>query len=307
MKTERFRISSAVDGLPLSVLLTVPDDDHVKAVFQIAHGMAEYKDRYLPLMEYLCARGYACVIHDHRGHGESVYSKDDYGFLYEDGANAMVDDLHEVTRFAKERFPRIPLVLMGHSMGSMIVRSYLKEYDDEIAGLVVSGSSSYNPIAGIGSVLASVIGVIHGQHYRSNFLQNLSIGAFNKKFPETNNAWLSVNQDNVAAYNADERCGFVFTTNGFKALCGLMKDSYSKTGWKLKHAELPIVFLSGEDDPSMVDQNKFLFAVDFLKQRGYRNVTYKLYKGKRHELMNEDDKEEFFADNTAFADKAITQ
>lgn len=114
---------SLVDGLELDVLEVVPEGE-IKGIFQIHHGMSEYKERYLPFMEYLAANGYVAAIHDCRGHGKSVKIKEDLGYLYRGGARALVEDAHQLTRELKEKWPSLPLILFGHSMGSMVVRMY---------------------------------------------------------------------------------------------------------------------------------------------------------------------------------------
>ena len=118
-------IESEADGLDISVLAVVPDETPYKGILQLVHGMSEYKERYLPFMEYMAKKGYVCVIHDHRGHGKSVRSKEDLGYMYGGGADAMLQDIHTVNCLIKDHFPGIPLILFGHSMGSLAVRAYL--------------------------------------------------------------------------------------------------------------------------------------------------------------------------------------
>ena len=120
---ETFTVPGASDGVQLSTLLIAPEAP--KAVLQLVHGMAEHKERYIPFMNYLSEMGYACVICDLRGHGETAASQEDLGYLGKGGMRGLVDDVHCVTDWIKERYPGLPVFLFGHSMGSMIVRSYL--------------------------------------------------------------------------------------------------------------------------------------------------------------------------------------
>jgi len=297
MKTEITTLISLQDALGLSVLTAVPEGE-VKAVVQVAHGMSEHKERYLPFFSFLCGKGFACVIHDHRGHGESVRREEDLGYLYRNGPKALVEDLHQVTDFVKSRFPGVPVFLLGHSMGSMVARVYLKRYDDEINGLLVSGSPSSNPLAGVGRVLASLIGAFCGGHHRSGFLQKLSFGSFCKNFDKAEGpfAWLSVSEKNTKAYEEDPLCGFVFTANGFRGLYGLMIETYRKKGWGMRSPDLPIHFISGKEDPCMTNEKKFYQSVRFLSDRGYQNVSSRLYGGLRHEILNEEAAPEVFAE-----------
>ena len=117
------KLKASADDLSLAVLVSEPEGSP-KGVFQIVHGMCEHKERYVPFMEYLSAHGYVCVIHDHRGHGESVKTPDDLGFMYKGGWRAMVEDVRVVSDWAKSQYPSLKHILLGHSMGSMVVRSF---------------------------------------------------------------------------------------------------------------------------------------------------------------------------------------
>jgi alpha-beta hydrolase superfamily lysophospholipase len=243
--------------------------------------------------------GYACVICDLRGHGETVASQEDLGYLGKGGMRGLVDDVHCVTDWIKERFPGLPVFLFGHSMGSMIVRSYLKRYDRDIAGLIVCGSPSKNPAAGLGNFLAGCIGLFKGQRYRSEFLANLCTGNNDRKFKADGikNAWLSTNKANVHAYNNDPLCGFMFTVNGYRnGLFRLMMDIYSPEGWVMSNPELPVHFIAGAEDPCIINLKKFSQAVSFLRGRGYREVTSQVYPRMRHEILNEVGREDVWRD-----------
>lgn len=294
---EKFTIPGASDNVQLSTLVIAPESP--KAVFQLVHGMAEHKERYIPFMTYLSEKGYACVINDLRGHGESVASQEDLGYMGNGGMHGLVDDVHNVTDWIKEQYPGLPVFLFGHSMGSMIVRSYLKRYDRDIDGLIVCGSPSKNPAAGLGNFLAWCIGLFKGQRHRSEFLANLSTGSYDKRFKADGlrNSWLSTNRANVQAYNNDPLCGFTFTVNGYRnGLFRLMQDIYSPKGWVVSHPELPVHFIAGSEDPCIVSIRKFSEAVSFIRARGYREVTSLVYPGLRHEILNETGREDVFRD-----------
>lgn len=288
---------SPADGLSISYVVTVPEGA-AKGILQMAHGMAENNQRYLQMMDYFSSKGYVCVMNDHRGHGESVISEDDLGYMYDGGYKAMVEDLHELTKIIKGQYPGLPIFLYGHSMGSMVVRLYTKHYDDELSGLIVSGSPSSNPAAGMGALLAKTIGKIKGDHHRSRLLQKMSLGAYNKKItaPTSPNSWICTAQSVVSAYDDSPHCGFTFTTNGFKNLFLLMKETYSPKGWKMANPELPILFLSGENDPCIVSKKAFIESVHLMKKVGYKNTSFKLYPSMRHEIHNEPGKEEVYED-----------
>ena len=294
---ETFTVPGAADGVRLKTLVIAPESP--KAVVQLVHGMAEHKERYIPFMNYLSEAGYACVICDLRGHGETVEKKEDLGWLGKGGMKALVDDVNCVTVWIQEHYPGLPCFLFGHSMGSMVVRSYIKRYDRDVAGVIVCGSPSKNPAAGLGDFLAGCIGLFRGQRYRSQFLADLCTGNNDKKFASDSikNAWLSVNRANVEAYNNDPLCGFVFTVNGYRnGLFRLMKDIYSPDGWTVTNPDLPIHFIAGAEDPCIINLKKFSQAVSFLRNRGYREVTSQVYPGMRHEILNETGREDVWRD-----------
>ena len=175
------KMKSPVDGLELDLLILVPEEAP-KGILQIHHGMAEYKERYLPFMKYFAEAGYVAAIHDCRGHGKSVRTKKDLGYMYGAGMDALIEDTAEVTRMLKEEWQGVPLILLGHSMGSMVVRCFTKKYDDLLNMLVVCGSPSKNPGAKIGIALAAVQEKISGAHHVSRFLELLSLGSYSGKF-----------------------------------------------------------------------------------------------------------------------------
>ena len=302
-RIESFTINSNADGLPLSVCVVSPEGGAPKGLVQLAHGMAEHKERYLPFMEYLADRGYASIINDHRGHGASVKAPGDLGYFYADGANALVKDLHQLTLWFRQRYPGLKLFLFGHSMGSLAVRVYRQRFDGDIDGLVVCGSPGQNPAAGAGLFLNRVMTAFKGERYISKLFVKMTTGSFNKGNPKDGspNAWLSTNQDNVQRYDADPLCGFPFTLNGYKALLELMRDAYNPV--PAGHPDLPVHFLSGEHDPCAPDQKGFEDAVQRVKDDGYRTVTAKMYPGMRHEVLNQTGHQVVFDDLAALFDR----
>lgn len=287
-------VPSTADGLPLYLTFCWPAGPPV-GLLQISHGMAEHRARYLELQQWFAGHGWASVIHDHRGHGESLRTKDDRGYLYPNGAASLTADLHQINEILRQRATGLPLVLLGHSMGSLVARAYLKQYPDTISGLCLSGPPTQNKLAGCGLVLAKLLGRIQGGRHRSRLLHRLVFGRCSKGHTQEN-AWLCSDPSVVEAYQADPDCGFVFTINGFEAVFRLMKDVFSPAGWKRSHLDLPIFFAAGADDPVIQSPAHFQAAQDFLRRVGYYNVSGKLYPGKRHELLNETNRHSVYQD-----------
>lgn len=301
---EKFKkIPSRSDGLMLEVLQVVPRDK-VKGIVQIAHGMQEHKERYLDFMSYLASEGYACIAHDHRGHGESVKDPSDLGYFYDQKAEAIVDDLNDVQDYMRIRYPHVPVYLLGHSMGSLIVRKYLKKYDDRISGLILSGPVYNNPGAKAGLNLVKAMATLRGDHFISASVQKMVDGSFDRHIEgDQKNRWLSHNEESVQAFNDDEKCGFPFTLNGYGNLLQLVLDVYDKKGWQLKNPDLPVLFLGGEEDPVIGSPEEFQKTVQSLKDMGYNNVQSRLYPNMRHEILNEINRRQVYEDILTFLEK----
>lgn len=307
MISQRMRISSRADGLELSVLITRPEGD-VRGLVQIAHGMAEHKERYLPFMEALAKAGIACLINDHRGHGESAPTPQDLGWFGEMGAEALLKDLHQLTGVLREAFPRLPLCLFGHSMGSLAVRVYLQRWAADIDGLVVCGCPGYNPATDLGLALVRLLKKLKGERARSRLVNALVNGGFSRKFRGEGSpfAWLNSDPAAVALYEKDPACGFLFTLNGYEALFTLIKHCYKGSGWQVPRPYMPVLFLSGADDPCMISRRRLQEAADQLRAVGYTDVSVITYPGMRHEILLEPGRGLVAADLLRYLDRLLT-
>ncbi len=295
MKQENIKITSLFDGLNLDAVMTVPQK--VEKVLLINHGMCEYKERYLDFMKYLSENNIACCIFDMRGHGKSLKDEKDLGYMYDDSGRALVEDIRSVIEYLKERFPNTELTLMGHSMGSLVVRAFTRKYDSLIDKLIVMGSPSANPAVTAGIALIDMEIFRKGDRHLSRMVTAMSVGPYDNVYPEEgHNSWLSANKENVIAYNDDPMCGFIFTLNGYRNLMMVLRRAYARRGWVMQNYKLPVFFVSGEDDPCAVNKDKFYNAVESMKSHGYTDVISKMYPGMRHEILNEDNKEEVYKD-----------
>ena len=304
MEPRLYTLSSPFDGLGLSCAETVPEG-RPKGLVQISHGMEEHKERYYPFMGWLADHGFASVIHDHRGHGASVASSEDLGFFGDETGRAIVGDLLCVQEHFEAAHPGLPLVLFGHSMGSLVVRSLIKDSDDAVDGLVVCGAPGDNPGKDAAMVLVNALSMVKGPRAKSPLVNSLVFGGYGKGLPgEHPLRWLSANERNVRAYDEDDLCGFVFTLNGYKNLLSLVRDVYDIHGWAVSRPDLPILFIAGADDPVTLGEKAWNDAQGFLRDRGYRNVSGKLYPGMRHEILNEEGAQEVFDDVLTFVEEA---
>lgn len=293
---EDFKLKSKYDELELAVTMLVPEKPI--GILQLVHGMSEHRARYQKTMDFFAKQGFVVVIHDHRGHGDSLKTAEDLGYFYQGGAQAIVEDVYAVTSYVKTRFPGLKLHLLGHSMGSLVVRCFTKKYDNEIDSLIICGSPSQQFGAKIGVIIAKILKIFKGDRHRSEFINSLAFKPHNRKFKHegVDNAWVVSDPAVRELYNSDPKSGFTFTLNGFETLFTLMNTAYSKKGWQIQHPDLPIIFLSGGDDPCIISVKDFHKAVNFMRARGYRRVESKLYSGMRHEILNEIHKEEVWQD-----------
>ncbi len=263
---------------------------NAKAIVQIAHGMAERKERYEEFASFLAENGYAVFVHDHIGHGESVESDDYLGFFgEEDGWKNLVKDCNTVIKYAKETFENKPVVLFGHSMGSFVARAYTEMYDLDLKAAVFCGTSGPNPAAGIAVKLADAVAKSKGNLYRSELINTLAFGAYNKKFKpqRTDFDWLTSDNEIVDKYVADKYCGFLFTACGYRDLFSVLKHVSNKNWYKRVRKNLPILVISGDADPVGEYGNGVKQVVADLKKTGHNDVEFILYKGMRHEILNE--------------------
>ncbi len=272
--------------------------DGPKAIFQIAHGMAEHGERYEDFAKYLCTKGFAVLIDDHVGHGKSVKSDDDLGYFGENnGWDAFVEDERTLTELIKAEYPNLPIIFFGHSMGSFIAREYTRRYgrDEQIKAAIFCGSSGKNPAAAIAIMLADAIAKVKGSKHRSKFIDKIAFGPYNKKTEgRTPFDWLSTDKAEVDKYISDKYCGFLFTAAGYKDLFTILNTVSGKDWYSSVYESLPLLVVSGEEDPVGAYGKGVKQIYNDLIAAGKKDVTLKLYKGMRHEILNELDKAQVY-------------
>ena len=299
---EIFKMISDYDGLEIAAAHRPVENP--RAVLQIVHGMAEHKERYFPFMEYLAERGIASFINDHRGHGGSVKDPKDLGYFGDNGADALLSDMNQLTRRARDEYPVSKLFMLSHSMGSLAARAYIQKYGSDIEGLMVSGNPGYSPAAPMGIKIARRAQERRGDHARCRILTAGILGPFMLHAPsrKTVNAWISTDMDVVCEYDREALCGFEFYANGYEALLTLMVRANDPNA-PAPNRGMPVKFFSGGDDACMGGEKKLRAAAQLLRNAGYVNVDVKLYPGMRHEILNERGRERVYADMAATIDE----
>lgn len=293
MKQEFYYLSQ--DGVTQIHAVTWVPEEKVKAVLQICHGMVEYIERYDEFARFMSKHGVYVAGHDHLGHGKSVVNADKYGYFGEpDGNDYVIGDIHKLRLQTTEKYPDVPYFMLGHSMGSFLLRQYLGLYAEGLAGAIVMGTGEQPSIVlGAGKLVCKMVAAIKGWNYRSKFVNNLAVGGYEKKLGA---AWLSKNPENVQKYAADPLCGFVFTVNAYYHMFSGMEKMNRQEKEERTLKSLPIFFVAGREDlvgncGKGVENvyRKYVAA-------GYKDVEMKLYAEDRHEILNEADRETVFED-----------
>lgn len=269
-----------VDGKPVAIL-------------QIIHGMAEYTERYEETAKFFVDRGFVVTGEDHLGHGKSVSKGGTYGyFCKQDPATVVVRDVHRLKKMTQASYPGVPYFILGHSMGSFILRNYICRYGTGIQGAIIMGTGMPAPaVVSGGKAVCAQQRLLHGDRYVSKTLYKMAFAAYNARIPDAQSDydWVSKNPENVERYIADPLCGFVFTVNGFQTLFELLSRMNDMDNLKKIPKELPLFLMSGNEDPVGEYGDGVKRAFDQLEALGLSHVMLKLYAGDRHEILNEAD------------------
>ena len=269
-----------------------PESGEIIGVLQIAHGVAEYGMRYAPFAEFMTEHGFAVVANDHLGHGLSA--EKDADTLYfgpRDGWKHVVDDMYALRCRTKEKYPDVPYFLMGHSMGSILTRTYLIRYPGTVDAAIIMGTG-WQPEMTIrgGLLLAGILSGLKGPDAVSKMVTNMAFGAYNKAFgdkPRTPNDWLSADTDNVDRYMADPLCGAAATVGLFRQMLRGLRFNQTPGNIDRMDKNAPILLIAGQDDPVGNMGAGVRRTHDAFKRAGIKDVTLKLYPGLRHEILNE--------------------
>ena len=291
-------IKSSSDGLQIELAYTIQKEE-IQGIVQISHGMSEHKERYFKFMEYLSENGYVCIINDHRGHGNSVKSSKDLGYFYTEDTNFIIDDLYDVTKYIKNKYPNHKIYLFSHSMGTLVARGYMQKYDNEIEKIILCGTPTNNSFTSFAITMAYFFKIIGMGKKPNKILNYLTFNSYNKGH-KSENEWLSKNPTNISIYNDDELCGFTFTTNGFINLYKLLRRAFNIKLYKVQNKELEIFLIAGENDPVIQSSQKFKQLEIFLNKLGYENTKSKLYPDLRHEILKEEEYEQIYNDILSF-------
>lgn len=282
----------------------LPESEPI-AVVQLVHGMVEYIERYDEFAKFLNSKGYVVVGHDHIGHGHSAASEAELGMMTgKHPADDMVEDIYTHYSMTKKEYPNLPYFILGHSMGSYMTRKFLADkqaYLEELTGAVIMGTGQETAgTCNAGLAAIAVLSIFQGKNHRSEAIRKMTYSKPYKNFDcygeNYADSWLSKNTQSVEKYYHDPYCTYTFSLNAYKALAEATRFACSKAAANRVRKSLPLLVISGDTDPVGNLGQGTKAAADAFKKAGVKDVTLKLYKGDRHEILQEVDRQQVFED-----------
>jgi len=269
----------------------------VKAVLIAVHGMSEHMLRYCEMAEYLTAKQIVFAGVDLLGHGKSAPDEKSLGYFCErDAATVAVRDVHRLKKTVQDKYPGVPVFLFGHSMGSYIARNYIERYGTGINGVIIQGGGENSALKlAFGKGFLNVVGLFKGEYFRSRICTAMTLGSYITSVKgDSPNAWIAKRKEVVKKYDEDPLSGFIFTVNGYKTLLEFCTRSRDKKLLGSIPKSLPMLIVSGEEDP-VGEYGKGVDRVCRLyKELGMNDVEMKLIPNARHEIHNEEMRFEIF-------------
>jgi alpha-beta hydrolase superfamily lysophospholipase len=295
MKVETSRYE-ARDGALIHVYHWSPDFEIGRGTVHLVHGLSEHAGRYEALAEKLTEEGYQVFAHDQRGHGRTATSSAGFGYVAaSDGWRLLVEDTVGLATIERQRFPQLPFYLFGHSMGTYIVQQILGSRPELADAAILSGpNGEVGLLTRIGRLIARLERLRLGRHGRSDLINSLTFGAFNRNFApnRTSYDWLTRDEEAVDKYIADPCCGFI-ATNQFwvDLLDAIVALAKPESRAKIRR-DLPVYIFSGRNDPVNNQGRGAESLAESFRAMGIRNASYRVYPKGRHETLNELNRDE---------------
>ena len=282
------------------------------AVLQISHGMQEHITRYAPMAELLNKSGIIVCGNDDLGHGNTSKGKSTDGFFAsKNGANYVLQDLHKMTLIAKKKYPNLPFFLFGHSMGSFFARLYASTFTNELTGLILCGTSGKVKGTNFGLLLLDFLKLLKGKKAHSKFADSVMCNSYFKYIPNriSKYDWITSNQQELDKYLKNERCQIRFTVGAYYDMIKTLKKVNKKSWAKKIDKNLPILLISGSQDPVGQYGKGVCNVYKMLEKQRVKHLNLRLYGDARHEPFNETEptKTYFYSDVLNFITNIVNQ
>ncbi len=298
----------STDGIhTLRGVMYIPEGDMPKGILQISHGMVEHIGRYEDFMISAAEEGFVVCGHDHLGHGKTAQSEEELGyFAAKDGWRIVANDIHAFGEAVMQRYIGIPRFLLGHSMGSFLARAAVVMHPKDYNALIIMGTSGSNPLSTVGLELTSTIKKLKGEKHVSGLTQTLVFGSYNKRTKSKDPyAWLTRDEALLQKHNEDPLCLFPFTISAMNDLISVQKAVNQPSWYENIPKKLPILLVSGEEDPVGAYGKGVAEVYNNLLKAGCESVVCTLYPNMRHEILNEIERIVVYQDILAFLNTQI--
>jgi alpha-beta hydrolase superfamily lysophospholipase len=309
---ERTFVMTDPQNYSIHVYTWLPDNEGtLRGIVQIAHGMAESAARYRRFAEFLTNAGFVVFANDHRGHGFTAGHVSEIGIIGKDGYRWIMRNLKQLTDFIRDTYPDLPIILLGHSMGSFSVQQYMGYYGKNVDGIILSGSNGQQRrwMLYPGIAIAYLQSFFMGERRRSRLLHNMTLGSYNRYFKpnRTVSDWLSRDVNEVDRYVKDDpHCQKVFSAGFYRDFFMGLREIYLQEHLDRIPRELPLYILSGDQDPVGELGNGVLRLEKLYKAMGMADLTVRIYSGARHEMLNETNRDEVMSDLLQWLNERFT-
>ena len=299
MKEERKFLSN--DGKTLIRYSIWHPQNDPKGIIQLTHGMTEYRKNFSEYAEFLCNNGFLVIGHDQLGHGHSISNIEELGHMPDkDSVNILIEDMHTLMGIAKSKYNDLPYFLQGHSFGSFLSRIYAGTYGNGLSGLILTGTGN-TPIKKLKAILKMVRAIritTRKATYRSKLVLLTVFGPYSARIehPKNMREWFSRDEHSVEEYINDPLNNFTYTLNGFATVFNSLIKMQKEDILENTPKNLPILMLSGSDDPVSHYTEQVLQTEELYKSHNVKDITVKIYEGARHNVLSEINKDEVMND-----------
>lgn len=297
MNKNEFYYLSADGKTQIHAVEWIPDEKP-KAILQIAHGVTEYILRYEQFAEYLVEKGIMVVGNDHLGHGKSIAKDSEPMYFGPTGSwKWAVEDMYTCTKMIKEKYQEIPYYMLGFSLGSFLLRTYLIEYPKTIDAAIIMGTGETPPVQiALAKFIANKEAKKVGENHTSPMIKKLTFDTYNKFFApnRTDYDWLCSDNEGLDEYIADPMRGGNLSAGLFREMLSGMKFTSEIKNLKKMNLDTPILFISGDEDPVGEKGKGVIKAYHKFQNIGMKDVEIKLYPKLRHDILHEKCKKEIY-------------